>query len=65
MFLMAKFSYNNAKNTSINYIFFEFNYSHHFYIFYKKDFSSNFKLKIVDKLIKKLKNLIILFKIFL
>ena len=34
---MAKFAYNNAKNVSASYTFFEFNFSYYPCISYKKD----------------------------
>ena len=55
---MAEFTYNNAKNVNIGYMLFEFNCGYHLYIFYKKDFDSRSKLKIVKELSSKLWNLI-------
>ena len=51
---MAKFIYNNAKNTNINHIFFKFNYRYYFYVLYKKNLDLYSKLKIVKKLFFKL-----------
>ena len=46
---MIEFVYNNAKNANISYTYFEFNYKYYSYIFYKKDFNSCSKLKIIKK----------------
>ena len=42
-FFMARFTYNNTKNASIDYTLFKFNGKYHLYISYKKDL--NFRLK--------------------
>ena len=34
---MVKFTYNNAKNTNIDYITFKSNYGYYFYNFYKEN----------------------------
>ena len=47
---MAKFVYNNATNTSIDYTSFKLNCSYHFCISFKEDTNSCLQLKIVDKL---------------
>ena len=47
---MAKFIYNNAKNTSIDHMIFELNHKYHFCIFYEKDLNLYSKLKYVENL---------------
>ena len=59
---MAEFAYNNAKNTSTNYISFELNCGYHLQVFYKKDVNLCFQSKLVDKLATKLRELIIICK---
>ena len=56
---MAEFAYNNMKNASTSYIFFEFNYSYHLQTSYKKDINPWSKSKSINKLATKLKKLII------
>lgn len=58
---MTKFDNNNAKYINTSYIIFKTNFKYQHYIFYKKDFKFCFKSKIVDKLLNKFKNLIILY----
>ena len=55
---IVELTYNNTKNTSIRCISFKLNCRYYLYIFYKKDNDFCFRFKIVDKLPKKLKNLI-------
>ena len=47
---MAKFDYNNAKNTSTGYMLFEFNCGYYSRILYKKEVDSHSKSKSADKL---------------
>ena len=54
---MAKFTYNNAKDTSIGYTFFEFNYEYHPRVFYKKNVNPRSTSKAANKLTKELRNL--------
>ena len=56
---MAEFAYNNAKNPSSSYTFFELNYGYHSWMSYKKDVNLYSKSKSVDELSAKLKKLII------
>lgn len=51
---MAKFAYNNTKNTSIGNMLFEFNYEYHPFISYKKDIDCRSKSKATEKLSAKL-----------
>ena len=51
---MAQFTYNNTKNDSIGYIFFELNCKYHFGAFYKKNFDFYSKLKAIKELFFKL-----------
>lgn len=59
LILMAKFTYNNAKNVSISYTFFELNCNYYFQISYKNDVEFHSKLKLADKLSAKLRKPII------
>ena len=52
---MAEFIYNNAKNTSIGYITFEFNYNYHPQVFFKDNIDFNFKSYTVNGLLNKLR----------
>ena len=54
---MAKFTYNNTKNTSISYIFFKLNCSFHLKVLYNKDLNLCSKSKTPDKLVAKLRKL--------
>lgn len=56
---MVKFIYNNAiKNTSISHILFELNYGYYLHIFFEKNIDLYSNLKIVDKLIAKVQELL-------
>ena len=55
--LIAKFAYNNAKNASIDHLFFELNCRYHPRVFYKEDLNPCSKLKIAEELSSKLWNL--------
>ena len=59
---MAEFAYNNAKHTSIGYRTFEFNYGYHPRVFYEENIKPRFRLKVVDELIEKLRNLIVAYR---
>ena len=59
---MAKFIYNNAKNASSSHILFELNYSYYSQMFYKKNIIFCFKSKLSDKLLAKLRKLVIVYK---
>lgn len=59
---MAKFVYNNAKNANIGYISFELNCSYYLYILYKENLDFRSKSKSIDKLIAKLRDLIIVYR---
>ena len=56
---ITKFVYNNTKITSTKYKSFNLNYRYHTCFSFKKNFNLYSKSKSVDKLAKKLKNLII------
>ena len=47
---MAKFAYNNTKNTSTGQTFFELNNEYHLCVYYKKDLDPHSKLKTMEKL---------------
>ena len=59
---MSKFAYNNNKNASSSYIFFELNYKYYFCIFYKKNFNLYSNSKIVEKLFFKFQDLIVIYQ---
>lgn len=54
LLLMARFAYNNAKNTSINYIVFELNCGFYPRVFYEEDIDLRFQSKSTDVLATKL-----------
>ena len=54
---MAKFAYNNVKNTSTGYILFEFNYKFYSQVLFKKDADSYSKFCSANKLADKLREL--------
>ena len=57
---MEEFTYNNAKNASISYTPFELNFGYHPWILYKEKVDSHSKSKSADKLLAKIKKLIII-----
>ena len=56
--LIAKFIYNNIKNSSTSYILFKLNYNYYFSIFLEKNIYSYFSSKLANKLVNKLQYLI-------
>lgn len=54
---MAKFAYNNAKNTNTGHMLFELNYGYYLCIFLKKDINSHSQSKTIGKLLAKLREL--------
>ena len=54
---MAEFAYNNAKNASTGFTSFELNYGYHPRVFYEEDLDPRSKLRIVEKLSSKLREL--------
>ena len=56
---MAKFAYNNAKNTSTSHMPFELNCGYHPRMLYKEKVDSRFKFKLVDELLAELRELMI------
>ena len=46
---MAKFAYNNAKNTSTGQMLFELNCRYYLYVFYKEDINFYSKFKSANK----------------
>lgn len=60
--MIAEFAYNNARNASTNYMLFELNCGFHSQVFYKEDLNSRSKLKAVNEIIIKLKELTIVYK---
>lgn len=59
---MTEFIYNNTKNANTSYTFFKLNCDYYFHIFYKKDINLHFKSKLANELLKKLYELIIIFR---
>ena len=57
LLLMAKFAYNNSKNTNINHTFFKLNCSYHPQIFFKNKYNIYFRSFSANKLATKLKKL--------
>ena len=58
---MAEFAYNSTKNTSIGYTLFELNYGYHPQMSYKEDVNPRSQSKLADKLLVKLKELMIVY----
>ena len=56
---MAEFTYNNTKHASIGYMPLKFNCGYHLHVFYKENVDPRFRSKVVDKLTKKLRNLMV------
>ena len=56
---MAEFTYNNSKNASTGHMLVELNYGYHSQMSYKEKVNPRFKSKSVDKLLAKLRELII------
>lgn len=56
---MAKFAYNNTKNTSISHTSFELNCGYQPQKLYKDDINSRSKSQSIDKLLTKIRKLII------
>lgn len=59
---MAKFIYNNYKNTSISHNFFEFNYSYNLYISFEDKVNPCLSSCLSHKLAKELRNLILIYQ---
>ena len=57
--LIAELAYNNAKNTSTSHTPFELNYTYHLRMSYEKDIDSSSQSKLADKLLAKLRELVI------
>ena len=55
---MAKFAYNNAKNTSTGHISFELNCEYYLWVSYKEDINPRSKFKSANKLLAELQELI-------
>lgn len=62
LFLIAKFAYNNTKNTSISYTPFKLNYGYYLRISYKKDVNLQLKLKATNKFFAEVKILLSVYK---
>ena len=57
LFPMTEFAYNNTKNISTSHTFFELNCGFHPRAFYKENVDPQSKLKVIDKLATKLREL--------
>ena len=55
---MAKFAYNNTKNTSIRHTLFKLNYDYHSKVLFEKDVDSRSRSCFANKLTEELKELI-------
>ena len=53
---MAEFAYNNTKNASFGYIFFELNCGYYLYMSYKEDANSALSLKRISIMLKNFRN---------
>ena len=62
LFSKAEFAYNNAKNDSIGYIYFELNCGYHPWISYKEDIDPHSKSKTAEELSSKLQNLMAIYQ---
>ena len=51
---MAKFTYNNSKDVSINYMLFKLNFSYYLCIFFEENINLSFQSKTADELFAKL-----------
>lgn len=56
-----EFAYNNRKNANIGHICFEFNCGYHFCVFFKDKFNSYSKFYLANKLVKELRNLVLIY----
>lgn len=59
---MTEFVYNNIKNLNSGQISFKLNCNYHIYIFYKNNIVYKSKFKLVDIIIAKLRELIIVYR---
>ena len=59
---MAEFTYNNAKHANMRYIFFKLNCGYYPWVSYKNDIDPRSKPKVADKLTKKLRNLMAVYR---
>lgn len=62
LFPIAKFVYNNAKNSITGHMLFELNYVYHPYVSYKEDIDRRSKWKLADELLTNLRKLITVYK---
>lgn len=59
---MIKFAYNNTKNISTGYLFFKLNYNYYLYMSYEDEVNSYLRFYSINKLAKKLRNLILIYQ---
>ena len=62
LFLIAEFTYNNARNASISHIHFELNCGYHPCVSYKEDIDPYSKSKLADDLVSELKELMAMYQ---
>ena len=62
LFSIAKFAYNNAKNTSIGHTPFELNYGYHPCVFYIKDINCRSRFKSANELLTELQELMFVYR---
>ena len=62
LILIAEFAYNNAKNASTNHTSFELNCGYHSRMLYEEQVNPHFKSESVDKLLAKLRELMIVYQ---
>lgn len=55
LLLIAEFTYNNAKNLSINHKLFELNYGYHLHVFFKDKVDPYLRSCLANKLAKELR----------
>ena len=58
---IAEFAYNNSKNVNTSHTPFELNYGYYPQMLYKEEFDPRFKSKLVDKLLDKFRELMIVY----
>ena len=58
---MAEFTYNNTKNASTGYMFFELNYTYYPQMLYKEKVNSRSQSKLANKLLAELRELMVIY----
>lgn len=60
--LIVMFAYNNTKNANTGYMLFKLNYGYYLCVFFKKNTNFCSQLKIIDKLLAKLRESMIVYQ---